>query len=956
MTDRDGVDSSVVVRAGLETVVGPRPPGDSSRRDTPAALADTVDPTGRPGRVGRLSSPRPDSSLDKQLARARAEARLLGEASTRVEIGRFSIVGRLGQGAMGVVYEGYDPRLDRKVALKLVDPSRLGSEAGDVPSRLEREARAAADLSHPNIVTVYDVGSHDGRVFLAMEYVRGTTLTEWMAPQGRSWREVVEMFVEIGNGLAGAHAAGIVHRDFKPDNVLVGLDGRPRIADFGLARPVEGWSVREERTKLPRGGRDVSSVLATTGEVCGTPAYMAPEQFTGLDVGPLSDQFAYCVALFEALFGFRPFKGSSITALASRVLEGQTEPLPPNHRVPREVLTLVERGLDPSPDRRHEGMAELVARLRDVARQRRRRAIFAGAVGLAGVALAGGYQVSAASQVDPCEEVDAPIESAWSHEARDAVAEAASEPIADALDEYVDQWRGQRRQACEATRVHGEQADFALELRMACLDQAAARMQGIVQELAIPTARDSNRLVALLRPLDECADVERLEQYGDALRRGTLTPAEIEAQRAGSSIMARAEARTLTGQPGAQALLVEALDVFEAAGFVAAQGVAHAKLAELAIADGDLDEAQAHVEVATQSALSTGHDEQAADAALLASFIALERGQDDVAELHLQYAEGLAERAVAESKRELLRARAGVRRAALFEHRGDTNRALRLIDEALAVLAMHPQAPPALVSSTYSLAGSIRLDQADVAGAIDALQAALEHLAHADVGGPEEAFQRINLAYALGLMHRFDDAEHEYARATEILAGAFGADHIAVATIATSQGWLALEAGDVELARTRLERADGLFERLTPKGHPTWAIALDNLADVERRAGNYDAALDRLVRAQAIRDRVYGPGHADQAYSQVFVARVHADAGALDDAAAAAAKALAVFRKPGASPVDLAEAELVMARAQAKRDPAQSEALAAGALQRLVADVPRPTRFAEDYDKLTTSN
>lgn len=945
MTDDNGVESSAVARAGQETVQGPRPQGDSSQRDDPAALADTVDPQ-------RLFAPTSGSSLDKQLARARAEARLLGESSTRVEIGRFSVVDRLGQGAMGVVYEGYDPKLDRRVALKLVDPSRLGSEAGNAPARLEREARAAADLSHPNIVTVYDVGIHEGGVFLAMEYVRGTTLTEWMAPQSRSWREVVEMFTEIGNGLAAAHAAGIVHRDFKPDNVLVGLDGRPRIADFGLARPVEGWTAREERATLPRGGRDISSILATTGEVCGTPAYMAPEQFTGQDVGPLSDQFAFCVALFEALFGFRPFKGSSITALASRVLEGQTEPLPPNHKVPREVLVLVERGLDPAPEHRHEGMAELVARLQDVARRRRRRAMLAGAVGLAGVALAGGYQVSAASQIDPCEEVDAPISAAWSDDGREAVAAAATPDVVEALDAYADQWRGQRRQACEATRVHGEQSDFALELRMACLDQAAARMQGIAEELSVSTPEEASRLVGLVRPLEECADIERLEQVGDALRRGTMSPRQIEAQREGSSIMARAEARTLSGRPGARELFVEALGEFEQAEFSAAQGVAHAKLAELAIADGDLDQADVHVQAATRFALSTGHDEQAADVALLASFIALERGRDDAADLHLQYAEGLAERAVSDGKRELLRARVTARRAALLEYRGDTTRALRLIDAALDVLATHPQAPPSLVSSAYSLAGSIRMDEADVAGAVDALQAALEHLARANVTGPEEAFQRINLAYALGLMHRFEDAEKEYQRATEILTPVFGTEHVAIATILTSQGWLALEAGDVRLATERLERADAIFGRATPDGHPTWAIVLDNLADVDRRDANYDAALRKLERAQAIRDRVYGKSHEDQAYSLVFVARVHADAGALEQAADAAARALEVFRKPGASPVDLAEAELVMARAVAKSDPAQSSALASSAEQRLPKDIPQPTRFVEDYEKL----
>ena len=751
---------------------------------------------------------------------------------------------------------------------------------------------------------------------------------------------------------------GSSHRDFKPENVLVGDDGRPRIADFGLARPVEGWSAREELGRGPSSrGRNVSSVLATTGEVCGTPAYMAPEQFDGQQVGPHSDQFGFCVSLFEALFGFRPFKGSSITALASRVMEGHMEPLPPSHGVPREVIAVVERGLRPAAEDRHESMTALVARLAGVVRRRRRRVLLAGAAGLASVALAGGYQVNAAQQIDPCEAIDGPIDAVWTDARRDAVKTAAADTaVLDAVDGYVADWRKERRETCESTRVHGQQSDFAMELRMACLDQAAARMDGIVDELARPGEEQLASLVSLLRPLQECRDLERLERTDDRLRRGTLTPAEIQAQRDGTELIARAEARKLAGRPGAEALLEEALEMFEDADYETMQGVVHVKLATLAIDGGDLSDAAEHLDAASTHALETGHDDDAANAALLASYVALEQGRPDLAELHLRYGEGLVERVVDDSTRELMRGTAGFRRAALLEHQGSPRAAMSALDRALAVLTEHPNASAEHVASAYALAGSIAIDLADVPRARQAYRAALDHLDRANIHGLDEAYQRANLAFTLGLMHHFDEAIGHYERAQEILGRLYGEDHFAVAVIQASRGWLAREAGDLDAARMLLDAALVTFQRATPDGHPNWATALDNLGDVDRREGKYEQALDHLDRAKAIRLQLYGPDHEGLGYTLMILGRVYADMGQLDRAAEASTQALEIFRRPGASPSDLAEAEVVMARAVRESDPARSEALIAAAHRRMPTGVPFPARYAEDLDKLDAAS
>ncbi|MEX1369491.1 MAG: serine/threonine-protein kinase, partial [Nannocystaceae bacterium] len=262
--------------------------------------------------------------LDRDLAFAEAERRLLGRELTPVTLDRFVVLHRLGQGAMGVVYAAHDPKLDRKVALKLVDTSGFGSEGvRNAQDRLEREARAAADLAHPNVVTIYDTGRMGDQVFLAMELVDGHTLRKWLSARSRGWREVVSLFLQIGQGLAAAHDKGIVHRDFKPDNVLVGHDGRPRVVDFGLARPISptlrstaslGGTTEDGTDGPPAPGSGSAPATASRDtSVAGTPAYMAPEQYEGRNIGAHSDQFGFCVALYEALLGERPFRGSTPT-------------------------------------------------------------------------------------------------------------------------------------------------------------------------------------------------------------------------------------------------------------------------------------------------------------------------------------------------------------------------------------------------------------------------------------------------------------------------------------------------------------------------------------------------------------------------------------------------------------------------------------------------------------------
>ncbi len=286
--------------------------------------------------------------------------------------GRYAIQKRLGAGAMGVVYLAEDPELGRKVALKqLHRPDPMLTE------RLVREARSMAKVNHPNVVGVYDVGVVDDSTYIAMELVEGRSLRDWQRHPNRGVDEIVEAYLGAGRGLAAAHAAGIVHRDFKPDNVLVGDDGRVRVTDFGLAAVPKG---EDPEIDGPAPTGDLS--LTSIGQVLGTPAYMAPEQFTGGNVDSRTDQFNFCVALYEALYAQRPFDGRTFSELADHVCDGKLRPAPAKSTVSRALHAIVMRGLAVKPGDRFASMDLLLVELgRDRARPWRRIALIASLLG-----------------------------------------------------------------------------------------------------------------------------------------------------------------------------------------------------------------------------------------------------------------------------------------------------------------------------------------------------------------------------------------------------------------------------------------------------------------------------------------------------------------------------------------------------------------------------------------------
>ncbi|MEM9491404.1 MAG: serine/threonine-protein kinase, partial [Myxococcota bacterium] len=439
----------------------------------------------------------------------------------------------------------------RKVAIKLLKPET--AERDDMArARLLREARTLAQLSHPNVVQVYEAGTHDGRVYLAMEFIRGTTLRQWVeaqaeVPARKRWRTILRMFIDAARGLGAAHAAGLVHRDVKPDNILVAEDGRVRVVDFGLARPeraIRTAAVTEGRSAQDRASDERSSddmpdgsmshdtspagdraALTATGAIVGTPAYMSPEQFAGGATDERSDQFSLCVALYEALYGQRPFVARDLDALRARIERGAIAPPPRRAQVPGWVRRALLRGLSVDPAARFASMDELVKALsRDVHKRRWALGLAVGVPMLVAGTVAVQATVSG-SAAPPGARAGPAVAERWNPEVRDrmrAAFAATGVPFArDAyarlevrLDRYAEALVSGRRDACEATRVRHEQSPRIFELRSLCLDDRQRHLEALLSELAqvdVAAVERSVHAAAELPDVAACRDADALQ-------------------------------------------------------------------------------------------------------------------------------------------------------------------------------------------------------------------------------------------------------------------------------------------------------------------------------------------------------------------------------------------------------------------------------------------------------------
>ena len=472
--------------------------GKPSRPDAPAA--DPTETIGPPAPAG--DSPEPPG------------APLSGILPAAETVGRYSVLAHLGSGGMGSVYTAYDPRLDRKVALKLVrgDRNRPGEQ-----HRLLQEARALAQLSHANVVRVYDVGWHEDRVFFAMELASGRNLWQWLKVRKRKWRRVFQLFAGVARGLAAAHRQGLVHRDLKPENILVGDDGEALIADFGLVKfrrapEVGGSGDSRSPSSLPPADRPPGERQA------GTPAYMAPELHEGGDGTELSDQFSFCVAFYVALFGELPSRAGASPPPGSWLSRRRAADGPGGHGVPAWLLRVVRRGMSPDPEHRYPSMELLLEDL--LRRDRRRKRQWAAALVLLAAALGTWlWEVAGLRPADRCSGGEKHFAEVWRTDQTPALQRAledAGAPLAaetarrtaSLLDGYGEAWIESHRDACEATRLRGEQSERMLDLRMLCLERRREEVRaltGVLLSGGAEIGAGAVRAVESLSPLSACA-------------------------------------------------------------------------------------------------------------------------------------------------------------------------------------------------------------------------------------------------------------------------------------------------------------------------------------------------------------------------------------------------------------------------------------------------------------------
>ena len=640
------------------------------RRAGVDALAQTgITPTSSENAALQILALRPEveQGILNDQAKQAVKARLFGEPEAPGMIGRFKVIRELGRGGTGIVYIAYDVELDRKIAVKLLNNERPDERTGSANARLLREAQSMARVSHPNIAAVHEVGMFCGQIYVAMEFVNGKTLASWLhGNRTLSWEQILSVFRQAAVGLAAAHDAGLVHRDFKPANAILGEDDRLRVLDFGLARADatpgglhaldrtdEGNALESSpATSIDDAKLDLS--LTVTGTVLGTPAYMSPEQFLGQRIDAKSDQFSFCVALYEALYRERPFDGDTLSSLMAAVLAGKVRDTPTSARVPRWLRAVVLRGLRNDPEQRWPSMHALHKAL--TPEHRHRGSVFA-ALGLG--ALITGVATSwlgTAGAAQVCSGAEDQLTGVWDAARSEQVeaamlatqapgAEETFDNAQERLDAYADAWIAAHADACEATNVRKEQSHELMAQRMTCLAERRHALSATVTMLAAAdkqVAENAVEMVAGLPAVDRCNDplyvAEQIKPPDDPnIKR------RVDGARA---MLTEASVREHAGKYST------ALDLVEQAA-EAVKDIDYAPLsAEISLERGVLLEmnsryadARPVLEEAYFTALAAGHTRVAIDAAVALVLVTGRRlGTPDVMQTWARHADALIHR------------------------------------------------------------------------------------------------------------------------------------------------------------------------------------------------------------------------------------------------------------------------------------------------------------------------
>jgi serine/threonine protein kinase len=741
-------------------------------------------------------------------------------------VGRYIVLHALGEGGNGVVYAAFDPELDRKVALKLVRPSPRNH------ARLLREAQALAKLSHPNVVAVHDVGTFRDRVFVAMELVEGMTLRAWLR-EPRSMKDILRVYLAAAEGLVAAHARGMVHRDFKPDNVLVSHDGHVRVVDFGLATRSDSQEEPAHDAELPP---QLLSPITQAGALMGTPGYMAPEQYQRSTSDARTDQFSFCVALFEGLYGRLPFAGGTLDELQQATCSGRIRMPAERRGVPLYIQRAVEKGLSVEREKRWETMGALVAVLRSDPWARLRRTGISALVLLLVLGVAYAWWSARSQQAQLCSGAPLLLRKAWSPELRERIkksfaasgfsyAEQAQKTVVRALDDFGKAWRSERTSACEATRVRGEQSEEVLAARLSCLDTQLDEARAFAQLMAAggkDVVQHAVEASLLLPHVSDCADVAAL-----------LSPARIPADP-----RLRSQVTALRGQLGEARALIAA----------GAYDRALNKLAPL------VDDAQ-----------RTTYQPLLAEALLDLGRAQVAVGDYPNAERTLFEAEERADESRAD----------GVRGQAILERVEVTGRWLGHYPQAerdagrassVARRLAQPELEWAALDAQTRVHGYLgKLDQAVKEGRQSIL------LASKLFGASDLRVARSHGAVSIALaeLGRFDEAEREDRLAFEISERALGPTHPALVrlltNLATDLSWAGRSAEALPFA----ERAEQLSAQELGDDHPQHALSWNTIGYALLTMGKYRESFVANSRALAIYERRSGQDYVETVYPLV---------------------------------------------------------------------------------------
>ncbi|EDM77349.1 serine/threonine kinase family protein [Plesiocystis pacifica SIR-1] len=850
------------------------------------------------------------------------------------EIGRYVVLDPLGAGAMGVVLAAYDPELDRKIALKLI--KRRGPVALQAHARLKREAQALARLNHPNVVTVYDVGIHDDQLFIAMEFIAGQTLREWMDEGPHPWEQVMETLDAAGRGLAAAHAAGLVHRDFKPDNVMIGHDGLVRVMDFGLARTgrAADEALDDEQT-APHGFDILQTQLTRTGARLGTPAYMSLEQLRGEFVDARSDQFSFCVACYEAIHGERPYRARSWMELEGVLEAGELSSSASTAKVPAPLRQALARGLSPAPSDRFPDMDALLDAMRpELGSGRRWRLIVAGLAGALALAAAVLLTRDASSSAQLCELPPDKLAGIWDVEVQRNIAEsfrATDAPFADdalgrvraGLDTHVQRWRDVNAEVCAATMVRGEVPLEVMAEQMQCLDRGLRRVAGltaVLQQADAGTVAQAPDSVSSLVPPESCRDLAR----SGPTTRTREESLEVEAT------VAKAESYAELGRYE-EALRSSARATTLAAELGDVGGTGRAKLATMFAQSGlgRYEDAIESGHEAIHAAALAGDEETQARAQILLVRNYAQLGDFDRAE-----SVGLVAQALVRDARlgKILEAQLDAKLSTIYREQQRWDESKALLEHGLELTRSiygddHPELAP-----FYNGLASLAFRSKDLDEAERQYRRALE-LWQTHLGPLHTSVTAVhnNLGAVHQLRGELDEARVEFQTTLDNQALVQGPDHpqnlaptINLASIELSQGQTRAARGHylrgLELARTQLD----------PR-HPRAAAFALGLGRTEVDLGMSVVGEAHLREALAIyRDR-HGPAHAKTADTHLALAEVLVEFDRGDEADAQRRAALAIY-EAASTPDSLGKAHYARALlALREGDFAAAEAEAAAA-------------------------